>query len=319
MGIVSIAAKREVAQPNWENVHAVVSSQIRADGFHEWPFVPSFPIDVRYFEFDKHRFTRKTRHDYYELLFVHSGRAVYEVANKEYAIAPGELIVLNGGFFHRLAQIVSPPFRAIVLYFLPGILRNFDRSGEYVQYLAPFLLQNGQFPHLISSKEEIAQEVLQLISRIYSALPANGDRERLAVRTALKLILVLLLNHYSDHLSVADDFDRWNRTLNRIRPLFEYIEAHYRSPIPLGQASQLVGMSKPHFMRSFKRLTGQSFDTYLHHFRIAKAQALLASTDLSISAIGEEVGFSDQSYFGLVFRRLVQLSPRDFRKSIAES
>jgi AraC-like DNA-binding protein len=55
---------------------------------------------------------------------------------------------------------------------------------------------------------------------------------------------------------------------------------------------------------------------YLNHFRIAKAQALLATTDKSISEIGEEVGFCDQSYFGLVFRRLVHLTPRDYRKSL---
>jgi AraC-like DNA-binding protein len=78
-------------------------------------------------------------------------------------------------------------------------------------------------------------------------------------------------------------------------------------------------MSKPHFMRCFKKETGQSFDTYLNRFRITKAQALLASTDLPITRVGQDVGFSDQSYFGLVFRRLLQITPRDYRKQVQAS
>jgi AraC-like DNA-binding protein len=77
-------------------------------------------------------------------------------------------------------------------------------------------------------------------------------------------------------------------------------------------------MSKAHFMRSFKQVTGHSFDTYLNHFRIAKAQVLLASTDKPISEVGRDVGFGDQSYFGLVFRRLIQVTPREYRKILPD-
>jgi AraC-like DNA-binding protein len=67
-------------------------------------------------------------------------------------------------------------------------------------------------------------------------------------------------------------------------------------------------------MRLFKQVTGQPFVNYLNHFRIAKAQALLATTDLSVAEVSQEVGFCDQSYFGLIFRKLAQVTPLQYKR-----
>jgi AraC-like DNA-binding protein len=73
-------------------------------------------------------------------------------------------------------------------------------------------------------------------------------------------------------------------------------------------------MSASYFMRFFKQATGQSFRAYLTGFRIEKAQSMLSSGNLSIVEISQEVGFCSQSYFGEVFRDLVGMTPRAFRR-----
>jgi AraC-like DNA-binding protein len=75
-------------------------------------------------------------------------------------------------------------------------------------------------------------------------------------------------------------------------------------------------MSESHFMSLFKRVTGLSFVTYYNHFRIERAQALLAKTDESMASISQQVGFCDQSYFGTVFRRIVGMTPATYRRRI---
>lgn len=305
-------------QPSWQNVHAVVEDQIKADGFHIWPFNPLFPVDVRSFLFGRKHAPRLTRHDYFELLYVYSGEAEYQVQDHWFTAKEGDLLVINGSLYHRLRQVQTAPFRAIVLYFLPEALKNGGAIGEDAQYLMPFLLQDAGFPHLVSSSTGIPPEVLRLISKINSHLPATNVHGRLTVRTCLEMIMVLLIDHYKNQLTVSGVFDRRQKALERLRQLFDYVDGHYSEPIPLSKATEIVRMSKAHFMRSFKRVTGQPFDAYVNQFRICKAQSLLASTDLSISEVGREVGFGDQSYFGLVFRRLTQLSPREYRKSLPD-
>jgi len=300
----------------WENVHEVVDSQIRADGCHVWPFNPAFPVEVRSFVFGRKRNIRLTRHNYFELLYVYSGEAAYQVQDREIIARQGDLLVINGSFYHRLREVEVSPFRAVVLYFLPDVLRNGGATGEDVQYLMPFLMQDSTSPYLIARKTGLPDEILNVVEKIQSHLPAISGSARLTVRTCLELILVLLMNHYKNHLSLTDVIDRRQKAFDRMRPLFDYVDQHYAEPIALSKATELVRMSKAHFMRSFKKVTGQPFDTYLNHFRIAKAQLLLASSDKSISEVGREVGYGDQSYFGLVFRRLTQVSPREYRKSL---
>ena len=300
----------------WENVHSVVESQTRADGMHVWQFSSSFPVDVRFFAFGRTRNIRLKRHDYFELLYVFSGSGSYQIQDRDFPISAGDLIVVNGLSFHRLSEICTQPFRAGVLYFQPEVLCAADSTGEQAQYLMPFLLQDERFPHVVPSRLELPARVFDMIIKIHNQLPATTDHARVVARTYLEMILVMLINHYKGQFAVAGAFERRQRTLERLRPLFSYIDLHYAEPMPLSCATAIVDMSKPHFMRSFKKATGQSFDTYLNRFRITKAQALLASTDMPITRVGQEVGFSDQSYFGLVFRRLLQISPRDYRKHV---
>jgi transcriptional regulator GlxA family with amidase domain len=68
-------------------------------------------------------------------------------------------------------------------------------------------------------------------------------------------------------------------------------------------------------MRFFRQVTGQSFIAYLNQFRIARAEILLTSTTLSLAEISATTGFCDQSYFGLVFRRLMHCTPLQYRLS----
>ncbi|MGO8792883.1 MAG: helix-turn-helix domain-containing protein [Terriglobia bacterium] len=63
--------------------------------------------------------------------------------------------------------------------------------------------------------------------------------------------------------------------------------------------------------------TGQSFRSYVNQFRIAKAQDLLASTDEPISSISQAVAFCNQSYFGMMFRKLVGSTPLAYRRQFA--
>jgi AraC-like DNA-binding protein/quercetin dioxygenase-like cupin family protein len=315
----SLEQKTPGLKMQWENVHSVVETQIKADGVHVWSFPPSFPLDVKLFAFGKNRNILLKRHDYFELVYVYSGRGAYQVQDREFNIEEGDLVVLNGYFYHRLSEVRTDQFRAVVLYIQPGVLSAGDSTGGQAQYLMPFLLQDETFPHVISRNSGIPTRIFNLMLKIHQELPAASDRSRLVARTYLEMILVMLINHYKGQFATAEAFSRRQRTLERLRPLFDYIDVHYPEPIALSCATGIVGMSKPHFMRCFKKATGQSFDTYLNRFRITKAQALLASTDLSITRVGQDVGFADQSYFGLVFRRLLQVTPRDYRKQMQAS
>ena len=78
-------------------------------------------------------------------------------------------------------------------------------------------------------------------------------------------------------------------------------------------------MSASHFMFFFRQATGQSFLSFLNHFRIARAQAELISTEQTVCEISQNVGFFDQSHFSLVFRKLVGVAPLAYRRRFSNT
>lgn len=304
----------------WENAFSVIDPQINAEGIHLWPFDPSFAVDVRFYAYDKRHSIRMNRHDYFEVFYVHSGEMVCRIQDRKFHAGAGDLVVISSTQYHTMHPPLKPsrarqPLRAAALYFLPDLIRAApgETNGEAAEYLLPFLVQGADFPHVIKSQTGIPQQVFDLTKRIAGELPASSDRARLAVKTYLKMILILLVNHYAAYRGTVEIFDRKRRAIERLRPLFEFLEARYDGPLTVQEAAAVVGRSKSDFMRLFKQVTGQSFINYVNHLRVAKAQELLSSSDLTISEVSQAVGFCDQSYFGSVFRKLVHMTPRQFK------
>ncbi|HEV8245072.1 MAG TPA: AraC family transcriptional regulator [Polyangiaceae bacterium] len=100
----------------------------------------------------------------------------------------------------------------------------------------------------------------------------------------------------------------------RLRPVFELIEADLASDLSVARAARAVGLSASHFRRYFKQLTQLSYVRYLHTYRVERACELLRRTELDLSEIATRLGFCDQSYFGLIFRRHLRTTPAAYRR-----
>jgi len=306
-----------IARLPWENVFSLIDPQINAEGVHTWPFDPACPIEVRFFQYDKRNHIRMNRHDYFEIFYLQQGELTCRIQDHSSLMRSGDLAVISSAQYHTMqlpAQGSTSRPRAVTLYFMPELIRAAHSKGEDAEYLAPFLMQGASSDHLITRRPDLTGEIFDLIKRIHLELPATSARARLAVKTYLKMILLLLLNYYAERRGAMEIFDRQQRAIEQLRPLFDYLEANYQQPISVESAAAVLGLSKSHFMRLFKQVTGQPFVVYLNHFRIAKSQALLAATDFSISEVGLQVGFCDQSYFGFMFRNLLNMTPLQYRR-----
>jgi AraC-like DNA-binding protein len=81
----------------------------------------------------------------------------------------------------------------------------------------------------------------------------------------------------------------------------------------LGELARRAGMSPFHFLRRLRDTFGQTPRRLAMEFRITRAKALLAETDLAITEICFECGYESLGSFSHLFRRAVGLSPREFR------
>ena len=301
----------------WQNPFSVIDPLMNSEGVYSWSFDPLLPIDVRFYIFNKRTNLRLNRHDYFEVLYLSHGEMKFQIHQSHFDIRAGDLLLVGSTFFHRPVKQGAPPTKGVELYFLPTEVLGKDSSGEDIEYLMPFLAEDTNFPHLVPAATGIPAKVRELIYLIYAELPAKSIRNRLNARTYLKMILVLLGKHFANHQAKVGRFRHRQERIKRLRPVLTYLDEHFAETISVGTAASMVPMSKSNFMRFFRNVTGQAFVAYINHLRVAKAEWLLAATEIPISDLCQQVGFCDQSYFGTIFRRSVGMSPGRYRRQFS--
>jgi AraC family transcriptional regulator len=101
-----------------------------------------------------------------------------------------------------------------------------------------------------------------------------------------------------------------------LRTVVEYIEAHLEAGLTLEQLAATARRSAYHFARQFTAATGLPPHQYVIARRVARAQELLhPDHDLALAEIAARVGFADHSQFSHHFKRLVGVTPSQFRLS----
>jgi len=318
-GRQSVLRGRETRRPvlvpkkSCKDTISLIAPQINADGVHVWPFDVCCPVDVLFLTEGAQQHVRMNRHGYFEVLYLCTGTADCRVQDRVLPFREGDLAIIGSTLYHRLECRSSSPLTIAALFFEPDLIRC-DGGSDSAEYLTPFLLQDAGFPHVVPAQTGVPNQVLDLMLRIRAELPSLSARARLAIKTYLKMLLLLLVNRYASYAGTVENFQRQQRALDTLLPLFRYLNEHCASSIQVREAARTCGMSESYFMSFFKQVTGSSFNKYLNQYRIERSQALLANTDEPMARISQETGFCDQSYFGTVFRRLVGMTPAAYRR-----
>ncbi|MFC6171167.1 helix-turn-helix domain-containing protein [Loigolactobacillus jiayinensis] len=100
-----------------------------------------------------------------------------------------------------------------------------------------------------------------------------------------------------------------------IQNALHFMDEHYHEGICVGDVAQYIGWSAGYFSRQFKKVTQLNAIQYLDRIRLRAVQQLLISTDLPISNIAEQTGFTDGYYLSKKFSQYMKTSPTKFRKT----
>lgn len=100
-----------------------------------------------------------------------------------------------------------------------------------------------------------------------------------------------------------------------LRKIDNYIQEHIDQDISSSDLAELVGLSRFHFIRTFKKAVGETPHNYVNKLRMERAKAFLRETNEPIIQVGFETGFENPSHFSQVFKRFFGITPQQFRKT----
>ncbi len=230
--------------------------------------------------------TRSRISEYYELSYYIDGDGSVFINGEENPIHSGDVRFTRPG-----TELCSlPHWRCYTVYF------DFGEAG--VIYKNPILDGIPEFFHAGNEPTRVFEKMLRLFHS--ASLTATAELSAL-----LLSLLCTLYNglHTPKRLNPA------------IRACIYYMERNFSSHISLEDLCSLSGYSKPQLLRLFKRELCCTPHDYLTSLRINHAKRMLTETGAPLTVISEECGFSSDSHFKTLFKKVTGLTPGSYRST----
>ena len=126
-------------------------------------------------------------------------------------------------------------------------------------------------------------------------------------RCKLTEILILTLRMLAKSTNTYSDSTIINEVLY-------FADKHYQEPLTLQTFCEQKHYNLSYISRRFKQETGMAFREYVQKIRMEKCCELLAGSDMPVSEIARLVGYEDVQFFHSVFKRLLHMTPKEYRK-----
>lgn len=260
---------------------------IRPDNYYRHPLLYNVAQSGYIIGGLKHSVSR-TGYNSFGLYGVLKGEVVLKIKNKTYKAHAGDTLFFSQEDAHTVVNGGDVPYKAYFLY-----LYGPEVKGFYDSFQSKFgYVMTGFIP------PSLADAVQQITTMIRS-----GNENKYLISSLLYNLLTELLQK----CDVSDGRDG-------ITDAIKYVMEHYKEKITLDTLSSMAFMDKFYFIRQFHSLTGYTPKEYQNELRLNEALSLLKNTDLSVTAIANEVGFADSRGLIALIKNRKGCSPSQLRK-----
>lgn len=230
------------------------------------------------------------KHSKGQLSYVEGGIAYVIIDNKTYVIPARHYFWIPKGVLHvvKVGQFATV-FRSLYFY------SDDDSKHDFYTKL-------GIYP-----ASELLIQMINYTER-WDGMHVGRHSENFEFLVGLKKLLPTLDNRSLPIvLPITDD--------PKVVKILQYLEEHIGEPFGLKEISNQFNMSERSFSRLFQSALKISFLQYLKTLRMIKAIEMILKTNMTISEIGECVGYHNIGSFSNAFFEFTHARPSDFRRS----
>lgn len=277
------------------------------------------------------KLAKPSRHDYHELTYMRSGRALFEIEGRTMTLEKGATLVIRP---HKAHSIVVKDGHAdmVVLYFgfsrkfsdpqsLPPAMR--DVAPETLERFIDFASgseerdegeERSKDPYLLI-KGKSRQDIASLAERILRESRHDAYAGELMKQLlAMELLVALargLREEWEESLRVRN-----GKARELVRIARDFIIQNHDRDISVSEAASYVFLSQGYFTRAFRDETGISPMAFLMQVRVDHACKLLVQQDIKVSGVAAQVGFSSPQRFNAAFRKYIGMTPMAYRRNM---
>jgi YesN/AraC family two-component response regulator len=264
-------------------------------------------IDVNYNEDYKEWESENHNHNDYEIIFIAEGKVQLKVNDKLYFPDAHSMIFISNLESHEL-KVLEYPYKRYFIKIKPDFLQSIISEPLL---LSIFQYRPEAFNHIVTLKPQEEKSILDTITRMHAEYNKKNPFWEAVVKIYIYMLLITVYRISEEHFPLS----RLNSSMNNvIIEIQKYIEEHFTEDISLKEISKLFYTDMYYLCHLFKSATGYTFKSYLTLQRISKAKDLLFYTDDDVTQVGLNSGFNNVNHFIRTFRKIVGITPFQYRK-----
>ena len=254
-----------------------------------------YPLGLGYYKQALNHTMSRNKHDDYLMIYCLDGEGKLTINNQIHTVKAGDIICLPKGVAHAYKASETTPWTIYWVHF------SGDKSEDFIDYLA-INSNNYVFPLGIHSR---------LTSDLESLLECRQYSYNINAFVHTASLLRQILTHIAQLQPLAKQQAAHNFDLERVHSL---MQARVHEQLELEALAETVSLSKFHFIKKYKELTGTTPINHFIHLKVERACHLLDVTTKSINEISFAVGYEDAYYFSRIFKKIMGISPSQYRR-----
>ncbi|WP_173275766.1 AraC family transcriptional regulator [Paenibacillus sp. NEAU-GSW1] len=240
----------------------------------------------------------RTDHDFYRLVYIAAGKALFTIDGQPVLLEPGKLYLLTPGSEQTIAVVGD---EMLVAYWSHFRLMSQERPPAY----------KIQLPLYVEVLKE--RPVIGLFQKMIEAQSTPGLTKGLRMQAALLELLAHFFDESASSKTLIPDspeMDKWHDVLL-------YIDLNLHRNIQIEELAKVAYLHPNYFITAFKVLMGCAPIQYVTEQRLEAAKKWLAETTLPIAEVAASVGMLSH-YLSRLFKRKTGITPMQYRRLMQE-
>ncbi len=184
-------------------------------------------------------------------------------------------------------------------------VEQFKRDYPQVDLKPDFFITQSERIYCAASLNALADIIVHLIAQHYGKAAAQNVERNFSHE---------IRKPYEEQRYLEGSGDRHADEL--IAEIQFWLRTNLNTELTLTEIAKQFGMSQRSFTRRFKTATGVRATQYWQQVRIETAKELLASSNLTIQEIADQVGYQDQGHLTRLFKKDLNLTPKAYRAMV---